>query len=599
MAEKTTSAPERPEERLNKRISAFIIAFSVIEAAFAFVIVLHPLYITPLFHNEFLESKDIPYAVRFFGRLFAEDALRESDTVIFSSLPKYLNIVLVLLGVTGIPIALSVFFRKGYSFAASAFAGVFGMKCVIGIAPILIPMEKAGFPIKLFGVIDAFVCLLICTGFVFYLTSVHADNMKSDDDVNSCRYRAKLYGILFALFAAMIVLKSFAMPGYGINWSIFLGRDNQGLYQGLVLVILFGAALFCSAKFMSNSTMPLCFFAAFGASSALSDLFALVNKVVWCFTDYKEHKSAFLSGDESERIWLSQNGMTKTWWRRTLFILACAILGGAASYFAFVHLFRKIRTLQVKDKRFVWLCVCGGAAVLFLSSTLTAVSIWDHSYYSEFVLGAMDYMYFTAFGGAVFICVLGLICGYIEVKWCLLGIYVVFGAENFGSIFKSLRAGRNLAAQYSGTIDGVYIASAVWFGASLLCALTVIILFCSKRLDDYLYRIRTAEFESEASWYERTRGLAYEKMVSRKENAAVKRAERAAKHVENKKVSDARKAERAAERAEAKKVSDAEKAKRAAERAEAKKVSDAEKEKRAEEKKKAEEQKSPSENGKK
>lgn len=558
----------------------------------AFVFVLYPLYIVPIFNNEFLDNKGITYTVQFFGKFFAESSLKDSDTVVFASATKYLYIFLILLALTGIPIALSFFFRKGYSFAASAFAGVFGAKSIIGLTPILIPMEKANLMVKIFGAVDSFFCLVACVGFVFYTALGHSKELKLDENgISSCRYREKLYGILFALFAALIIFKSYAMAGYGINWSIFLGRDNQKMYQGLVLVILLGTALICASKYLSSSMLPLCFFAAFGASSAFSDLFALVNKVIWCFTEYKEHKSAALAGDESERLWLSQDGMTRSWWRRTIFILICALLGGAIVYFSFVHLLRRIKIIQVKNKQFVQLCICGGSALMFLASTLTAVSIWDHRNYNEFVLGAMDYMYFIVFGGIILISVLALICGHSEVKWGLLSIYVIFGAENFGSIFRVLRVRRNLAEQYPGYVGYAYIASAVWFGISLLCALTVIILFVSKELDDYLYRIKTAEIESEITWYDRTRELAYKKLVRRKQEAAVRKAERAVRRAENKKISDARKAERAVQRAEAKKVSDAEKAKRAAERAEAKKVSDAEKAKRAaeraEEKKKS------------
>ena len=583
-SDNSVSAASVSGEKLNKRIAVFIMFFSAVEAVLTFLLVLFPLYIQPIYHNAYLDEKEISYTVSFFGKIFSENSA-DSGTIVFSSAAAYLNILLILLLSEGIPAALSVFFRKGYAFAKKAVGGIFGLKCIIGLMPVLIPLNNVDFSIKLFGVIDSAFCFLICSVIVYLNSLEYADEMRfNGDNIRSCRYRAALYGILFLMFTALAIFESGAMSGYGINWSIYLGKDDQELYQGLALTVILAAALFCSSMYSRTSKLPLCFFASFGSAAAVTNIIALINKIIWCNTVYKEHKAAALSGDEAEIMWLHQNGMTTTWWLKTAFIFICALLGGAAAYFAFVHLSGTLKSFlsenQIKTK-IITLCLCGGTALLFFTSTIIAVTLWDKRIYNEFVLGAMDYMYFILFGGLIIFSVLGLLCGHSGVKWILLSIYVVFGAENLGSIFMVLREKRRLTAQYTGYVGYDFIASAVWFGVSLICAFTILILFCSKSIDDFLYRIRTAELESEAVWYDAKRDRAKVDRTLSKEEHSERRGERAVRRSELKKISDAMKAEKAVNHAEIKKINNAWKSEIAARNAEVKKITDAQKAEKA------------------
>ena len=256
-----------PKSSMNKFIALGVGAFSIVEAIVAYFIVFNPLFIRPVFHNTTLDEQGISYTVKFFGKLFASEAERASGQVIISLADTVLNIVMLYLVITVIPILLALFFNKGYAFAKTYLTAVFGAKTIIGMIPLLIPFPYLRNSIRIFGVVDAVICLCACAFFVYLNSTEFADDMLyTESEINGMKQRAKTGGFLFVLMALLVIFEKFAMAGYGINWSIYLGWSDQQLTQGYVLVALLGVALIASILYLKEADWAMCFYGGFGAA---------------------------------------------------------------------------------------------------------------------------------------------------------------------------------------------------------------------------------------------------------------------------------------------------------------------------------------------
>lgn len=484
-----------PKSSMNKLIALGVGVFSIVEAIVTYFIVFYPLYVRPVFHNTILEEQGLSYTVKFFGKLFASEAEKASGVVIISLMDTVINLVLIYLIITVVPILLAVFFNKGYAFAKTYLIAIFGGKAVVGMIPLLVPFPYLRNSIRIFGVVDAVICLCACAYFVYLNSVEYADDMLfNESEINAMKKRAKIGGLLFILMAALVVFEKFAMSGYGINWSIYLGWSDQQLTQGYVLVLLLGIALIASILYVREADWALCFYSGFGAAAGLSNLFAIINKIVWINTTYKSQKALARQGDAAAVEWIGQNGMGMTWWRRFIFIILCFVAGCAIAFFAVKHLKGKIMTKPSSDEKkpaLIVLIAAGGLILSFIF-TIVAITLWDRKLYSEFVIGAMDYMYFIVYGGITLFLALALLSGYEFTKWGMIGIYVVVGAANFSTIFDVLGARNNLAAANPGYVGYAYIVAAIMYILSLICCLTVILMFVFKDVSNYLYNKRNS-----------------------------------------------------------------------------------------------------------
>lgn len=484
-----------PKSSMNKLIALGVGAFSIVEAIVAYFIVFHPLYIKPVFHNTTLDEQGISYTVKFFGKLFASEAEKASGQVIISLLDTVINIAIIYLLITVIPILLAVFFNKGYAFAKTYLTAVFGTKTIIGMIPLLVPFPYLRNSIRIFGVADAIICLCACAFFVYLNSTEFAEDMLyTESEINGMKQRAKTGGLLFVLMALLVVFEKFAMSGYGINWSIYLGWSDQQLTQGYVLVGLLGIAIVASILYVREADWALCFYGGFGAAAALSNLFAIINKIIWINTTYKSQKALAAQGDAAASEWIGQNGMGATWWRRFIFIILCFAVVCAITFFAVKHLKSKLMAKPAIDEKkpaLIVLISVGGLILSFIF-TIVAITMWDKKLYSEFVIGAMDYMYFIVYGGITLFLALAILSGYEFSKWGMLGIYIVVGAANFNTIFKVFGARSGMAAANPGYIGYDYIISGVMFILSLVCCLSIILLFVFKDVGNYLYNKRNS-----------------------------------------------------------------------------------------------------------
>lgn len=484
-----------PKSSMNKIIALGIGAFSIVEAIITYFVVLYPLYIRPVLHNTSLDEQGISYTVKFFGKLFASEAEKASGVVIISMLDTVVNLVLIYLIITVIPILLALFFNKGYAFAKTYLIAIFGGKAVIGMIPLLVPFPYLRNSIRIFGVVDAVICVCACAYFVYLNSVEYADDMLFDEnEINGMKQRAKTGGFLFILMSALVVFEKFAMSGYGINWSIYLGWSDQQLTQGYVLVLLLGIALIASIMYLREADWAMCFYGGFGAAAALSNLFAIISKVVWINTTYKSQKALARQGDAAAIEWVGQNGMGATWWRRFIFIILCFVTGCAIVFFTVKHLKSKIMAKPTSDEKkpAIIVLISAGGLILSFIFTIIAITMWDRKLYSEFVIGAMDYMYFIVYGGITLFLALALLSGYDFTKWGMIGIYIVVGSANFSTIFSVLTARNNMAAANPGYVGYDYIISAIMYILSLICCLTVILMFVFKDVSNYLYNKRNS-----------------------------------------------------------------------------------------------------------
>ena len=474
----------------NKMIALGVILFSVIEAVIAFFIVFKPLFIDSIYHNDYLDANGYTYDVSFFGNLFMSEAEKASGTVMLSLSGAVVNIVILYIILTVFPILLAFLFKKGYAFAKTGLIVTFGAKTVIGLVPLLVPFAYARRSIWAFGAVDALLCLCAC-GFFVYLGSLeYADDMLFDDDqIKAMVKRGKFAGILFILMTALVVFEKYAMAGYGINWSIIIGKDNQQLMQGYVLVGLLALSLICAILYVRGTEASLYFFAGFGCAAAFSNVYAVIQKVVWVNTTYKEQKALKNQGDAAAAEWIFLNGMGATWWRRFVFIIICLVVAGAVGTLAFMKVRKKLFLAPAPDEKkpalFTW--ICSGALILCFLLSVIAVLKWDKKIYSSFVMGAMDYMYFIVYGGVTLFLALSMLGGVSFSKWGSLALYIVVGASNFSTIFKVFSERNKLAAAYPGYRGYDYIVIGILLILSLLCCLTVIIMFVYKEIDSYMY----------------------------------------------------------------------------------------------------------------
>lgn len=492
----STAVKDTPQKGItNKMIALCVGIFSIVEAVIAYFIVFNPLFIRPVYHNATLDEAGISYTVKFFGKLFASEAEKASGVTIIALSDTVFNIIMIYLVITVVPLLLAYFFNKGYAFAKSYITAVFGAKAVIGMVPLLVPFPYLRNSIRIFGVVDAVICLCACAYFVYINSVEYADDMLlNEEEIAAMKKRAKLGGFMLVLMAALVICEKFAMGGYGINWSIFLGWADQQITQGYVLIGLFGIAVIASILYVRDADWAICFYGGFGAAAAISNLAAVINKIIWINTTYKSQKALAAQGDEDAVAWVGQNGMSASWWRRFVFIIVCLVIAGAIAFFAVKTLKSKLLAKPTADEKKSALFVLIGTAglLLFTVFTIVAITLWDRKLYSEFIMGAMDYMYFIVFGGITLFLALTTLSGYEFSKFGMLAVYIVAGAANFSTIFNVFNTRSNLAAANPGYVGYDYIFAGIMYILSLVCCFTVILLFAFKDVSNYLYNKRNS-----------------------------------------------------------------------------------------------------------
>lgn len=477
----------------NKTLSIFIAAFSVIEAVVTYFLVINPLFISPVYNNAELNDKGITYIVKFFGKTFASAQEIADNQVILSLSGTILNIVLVYIVITGVPLLLSLFFYKGYAFAKSYLTAVFGAKAVIGLVPVLIPFAYIRNSMRIFGIADAVLCIVACVYFVYLNSVEYADDMLfTKDQIDGMKNRGIKGGVMFGLMLLTVVFEGFGMGAYGINWSIYLGWNDQAVTQGIVLVLLLAVSLTAAIMYVREADWANYFFLAFGGAAAVSNIFAVIQKVLWVVKTYNPTKKLANAGDEDAIAWVGQNGMTSSWWIKTVFMALALVSSAVLTVYAFNLVKSKFTFKFHADDKKPAIAVLIGAGSIVLSFVLTiaAITVWDRLQYSAFTMGAMDYMYFIVYGGLTLFLACALIGGYGFTKFGSLALFLVVASCNFSTIFSVFNARSAFIAANPGMHGYNYIIAGVLYILAVLSCFAIIPVFAVKEVDTYLYNKR-------------------------------------------------------------------------------------------------------------
>lgn len=481
---------------LNKVISLGLMAFAVVEAIISYFLVLGPLYVKPVYNQAAAyKEQGINCIVKLFGKTFASDAELAQNQIILSLLDTVVNIVLIYIIMTGIVLLLCYCFYKGFSFAKGFLTWMFGLKAIVGLIPMMIPFAQMRNSIRIFGAVDAVICLVVCAYFVYIDSVEYSDDMLFTDEQNKeMLKRGKNGCVMFGLMALTAVFEAFAMGCFGGSWSIYLGwMKDTSIAQGVVLAILAAVGLVGAITYVREADWAEYFFFSFGAAITVTNLIGIINRVMWIFRTYMPYKKLRAAGDAAAEEWfLAGNGMTTRWFINTVFLVLAFAAAAALAIYAFTKIKNQFRlNFSADDKKAViGVLVSVGSIVLSFILTVAATTLYDKQVYGALTLGAMDYMYFIVYGGVTLFLAVSLWGGYSFSKWATLALYLIVASANFENIFNAFAARKSFVASNPGMVGYNYIIAAVLFILALISCFGIIAGFAVKDVDNYLYQKR-------------------------------------------------------------------------------------------------------------
>lgn len=545
IADSSTAENKSP---LNKPIGLGMMVFALVEAVVTFFLVMKPLFISPVYAKAAeYNAAGTSCIVKLFGSTFASEAEIAANQVILSLWDTILNIVLIYIVITGLLVLLSVCYFKGFAFAKSYLIAIFGAKTIIGLVPILIPFYYFRNSMRIFGAIDAVICLAACAYFVYESSMEYADDMlfTKDDIMDMCK-RAKIGSLLFVGMTAVVICTHFAMPAYGSatlaggNWSIIIGwlpPDDTGVAQGTVLAMLLSAALIGSILYVREGDWAMVYYFSFGTAAAGVNIFAIIERFMWVSKTYNPIKACVKSGDvmaytehyamrkhnpfaaaglydgdtislDKATEWVGTNGMTSRWWTATVFLIIACVAGAFVAFLAFTKIKSKLsfKIAESEKKPAIAVLIGVGALVASFIFTLVAVLMYDKLLFGSLQFGAMDYMYLMVYAGLTVFLAVAMWSGYSFSKIGTLALFILIASNNFSSIFtvfnsRSAYVAGSVAAHNAAIEQGLeyippilkgtnYIISGVFYILSVIACLGIIAVFVVKEVKDYMYQKR-------------------------------------------------------------------------------------------------------------
>lgn len=450
---------------LNKMIAIGIAVFGLIEAVITYFLVISPLYVKPVYDQAAAYSNEGKNCiVKLFGKTFASEQEIAENQIILSFMDTLINIILVYIVITGIMLLLAFCFYKGFAFARTYLTWVFAGKTVIGLVPMLIPFANIRNSMRIFGVIDAVICLAACVYFTYLSIEEYADDMLISSA--PLKRRGIESGAMFLALTVGIIFESYGMGGLGGGaWSIYLGwLEGTEIAQGIVLAVLAAVGIVAAITSTREMDWGDFFFFAFSAVAAVSNIIGIVNKVS------------------------SVGGFTKS----LILIVIATVCFAAVAVFSFMKIKSKVIVkITPDDKKTVFALLISVASILLsFVFTIIAVTMLDKVTYGGNPLGAMDFMYFIVYGGITLFLASAMLGGYGFTKFGALAMYVVVGSMNFESIFVVLNLRKGFIAANPGMVGYNYIISAVMFILSIVFCFGIIPAFAVKNVGDYMYKKR-------------------------------------------------------------------------------------------------------------
>ncbi len=490
----TTANVQKSGLSMNKLIGIGVAVYAVIEAILAYFLFFAPLYIKPVYRMcEEYNANGTPCIVKLFGKFLATKAETE-EYLILSLWDAIFNVILIYVVITGITLALAFCMYKGMSFAKTYFTAVFGARHIIGLMALLIPFGKMLRSTMFFGIAVAVIGLVACLYFVKINNEEYADDMLfTPEQTADMNKRMKLGVVLYGLFLAFIVLEKFAMPAFGSNWSLYLGwLTDSSIGQGWCLALMLAVALVAAIMYVREADWAMYFFTAFGTAAVVSNIVALVARIMWIFKTYNPMKAAANGGDAEAQAWVDANGMTSSWWIATICLVIATLAAAVVAFMGLKKVSKKLTLKYAPEDKKPALAVFISSASIVLSFVLTiaAITVWHKMLYAGYSAGAMDYMYFVVYGGITLFLAMAMMGGYDFTKFGALGLYLIVASNNFISIFTLFSQRTSAIAAGTVTTGTNYIISAILFIVSIVACLAIIPVFAVKGVSNYQYEKR-------------------------------------------------------------------------------------------------------------
>lgn len=453
---------------INKVISLGLMIFSVVEAIAAYFLVIGPLFIKPVYAQaDSYNASGVTCIVKLFGKTFASADEIANNQVILSLVSTIINIVIIYLLFSGVLFLLAFFFNKGYAFAKTYLIAVFGAKALMGISPLMIPFTNIRNTMRIFGIADAVICIVICGYFVYLNAMEYADDMLMNaDEIAAMKKRGIQSGIMFLLLMLSMIFEGQAMSALGGgNWSIALGwLEQTQVQQGIVPTLLVAIGLIAAVTHVRGADWSNFFFFSFGLSTTAANIIGVINR--------------FKSG-----------GKFTT---RTVFLILALVGALALTAFVAKGVIRKIMPKITPDdkKAAMSLLISAGSILLCFILTIVAVTMWDKLLYGGVNLGAMDYMYYVMYGGLTVFLLTAMMGGFGFTKFGTLALFLIVLASDFECIFEVLNARQNFIALNEGMKGYNYIIAAVIFILAIISCFGLIPVFAVKDVENYMYNKR-------------------------------------------------------------------------------------------------------------
>lgn len=442
--------------------------FGVVEAVVAYFLVIGPLFIKPVYAQaDSYNASGITCIVKLFGKTFASADEIANNQVILSLVSTIINIVIIYLIFSGALILLAFFFNKGYAFAKTYLIAIFGAKALIGISPLMIPFTNIRNTMRIFGIADAVICIVICGYFVYLNAIEYADDMLMNaDEIAAMKKRGIQSGVMFLLLMLSMIFEGQAMSALGGgNWSIALGwLEQTQVQQGIVPMLLVSIGLIAAVTHVRGADWGNFFFFSFGLSATAANIIGVINR--------------FKSG-----------GKFTT---RTIFLILALVGALALTAFVAKGVIKKIIPKITPDdkKAAMSLLISAGSILLCFILTIVAVTMWDKLLYGGVNLGAMDYMYYILYGGLTVFLLTAMMGGFGFTKFGTLALFLIVLASDFECIFEVLNARQNFIALNEGMKGYNYIIAAVIFILAIISCFGLIPVFAVKDVENYMYNKR-------------------------------------------------------------------------------------------------------------
>lgn len=450
---------------LNKIIAIGVSVYTLIEAVIAYFVVYSPLFIKPLYASaERYREMGKECTITLFKNSFA---VADANSIVLSLSGTLLNIILLILALSGSVILLSFFFFKGYAFAKSYLIAVFGAKAVIGLSAVMVPLTNLKNVMRIFGVATGVISLFLCGLFVYLNAVEYADDMLYTDEQKAAMKKRGIFGgVMFVILAAAMVFESRSVYSLGGNWSKLLGWTNDtGIVQGIVPALLIAVGLIAACTYVIEGDWAEYFFFSFGAAAAISDIVALINKF----------------------------RLNPGFGTSTVFLCLALAASAVIAVLAFTKIMKRglfTKPDAANKKAYIAVLITAGSIVLSFALTIAANLLLDRQLYPGVAMGAMDIMYLIVYGGATLFLASALLGGNSFTKFGTLALYILVAPNAFENIFVAFAKRSAFVAANPGLHGYNYIIIGVLYILAFVSCFGIIASFIVKDVDSYLYSKR-------------------------------------------------------------------------------------------------------------